>query len=141
MARQQVGDDGIFSSGVNHRGRSQRSRYIRLCGNVPRTGKTAVLALTLVGEIEKGGILLDWPSERAAELIIVKWILRHSLAVKEITRVERIVAEEFETATMQAVRSGFGHDIHDRTRIPAEFRIRARNHRDLRQGVERQQRR
>src|ERR1700730_17103036 len=125
MTRHQVGDDGIFSSGVNKRRKSQCSRYIRLRRHVPRTGKAAVLALALIRQIEKCSILLDRSSERSAELVVVKWILRHSLAVKEITCVERVVAEEFKRASMQTVSAGLGDDIHDCARIPPEFRIRA----------------
>ncbi len=61
----------------------------------------------------------DRPAKGAAKLVVPEGRKGSALPVKEIARVHGGVAQKFKRAPVPLVGSRFGHDIHNRARVPS----------------------
>src|SRR6185295_10734295 len=85
-------------------------------------GERSVHALPFVAHEEEAPIARDPPAERSAELVLTK--RRHGpiAKIEVVVRVEPVVAQKLERASVKGVRSGAGGDIDQRRGLAAELR-------------------
>jgi len=84
-------------------------------------GERFANALRFVTQKEKCLVLANGSADAAAELVLAEGRDGSGGGVKEILGVENIVADEFEQAAMEVVRSGFADDVDDGSGLAAEF--------------------
>src|SRR5439155_6355328 len=90
---------------------------------------------------EKSLVLEDRSAERAAELIIAKRILRLALFVEEISCVESVVTEKIKAGAVKAVGAALGNDVDHAASTAAVFGFGIREHAQLGNRFEREDRR
>ena len=80
-----------------------------------------ILAPALIVDEEKGFVLFDWAPESASKLVLLKdrSFIRGQRIV--ILGIEYGVAQEFESASMKLVGSGFGYDVDLSAAVVAVF--------------------
>ena len=83
-------------------------------------GLGRAVASTLIREEEERFVLLDGSAHGAAELVLMK-LLR--LGQEEVAGVQEGVAVKLKTITVERVRAGLGHRIHDSSAVPPVFGI------------------
>src|SRR5712692_5482918 len=78
--------------------------------------------LPFISPEEECPVLNDRAAQRTAELIIAKRTLRRGIAVKKISRIEQVVAQEFEDRAVELIRARLSDDVNHRAAIPPVFR-------------------
>ena len=92
-------------------------------GNAGQGHHADPFSLSFIIQEKERLVLNDRTSQRSSKLIIVKrclWLVRR---IKEIARIQSIIAEIFECASVELIRSALGHDIHDCAAISAVLRF------------------
>ena len=117
ICAQQIRNYGIYDAAVV--GRCSSNVLSRR--NTSRAALGPFFALAFVINEEKCLVLHDRAAERAAELVIAKWILRLASVVEIIAGIQSVVTEEIKAGAVQAVGAALGDNVDHAARAATVF--------------------
>ena len=96
-------------------------RDLRLRGHQQAEVRGDSLALSFVRAKEESLVFDDRSAQRRAELVVAESALGIRIAVKKISRVHGVVAQEFESRTVKMIRPRLGDDVDHRAAVASVF--------------------
>ena len=134
IPRQQCCNHGIDRTAIG----GNRCVDLRCGGNPGQRRNAHAFTLPFIGGKPEGLVLDEGSACGESVLVVVEKVLLLVGGIKEITRVQPIVAEILIDGTTDRIGPGFGYHIHGCAGAAPKFSFSAGGYRNLLQGIKRQ---